>query len=327
MIDLHMHSRYSDDGEFTPAQLVVQCAREEIRIMSITDHNCARAYRDALRVALDGEKEISGMVPYGIIEVPDTGGKKIMIIPGIEIDCVWKGTNFHLLGYGIDSEAPDFAQIEDNIAVQSADISLEMLHKTQKLGFYITAEDMRRIAQESYRQDCWTGEMFAEALLQKEEYREHPLLAPYRPGGARGDNPYVNFYWDYYAHGKPCHVAMRYPAMRDMIDVIHRNHGAAVLAHPGMNLKGREREIGDMFALGFDAVEAFSSYHTKEQTAYFYKEAKKAGLGVSCGSDFHGKTKPSIVLGGICFKTAGERQDIEEEVIRFLQEKALTDAG
>ncbi len=29
MIDLHMHSRYSDDGEYTPSELVEQCTVAE----------------------------------------------------------------------------------------------------------------------------------------------------------------------------------------------------------------------------------------------------------------------------------------------------------
>ncbi len=28
MIDLHMHSRYSDDGEFTPTELIEQCTQK-----------------------------------------------------------------------------------------------------------------------------------------------------------------------------------------------------------------------------------------------------------------------------------------------------------
>jgi len=37
MIDLHMHSRYSEDGEFTPAELIEQCAAQGITTLSITD--------------------------------------------------------------------------------------------------------------------------------------------------------------------------------------------------------------------------------------------------------------------------------------------------
>lgn len=35
-IDLHMHSRYSDDGEFTPTELVEKCVASGIQTMSIT---------------------------------------------------------------------------------------------------------------------------------------------------------------------------------------------------------------------------------------------------------------------------------------------------
>lgn len=30
MTDLHMHSRYSEDGEFSPAELADQCLREAL---------------------------------------------------------------------------------------------------------------------------------------------------------------------------------------------------------------------------------------------------------------------------------------------------------
>lgn len=43
MIDLHMHSYYSDDGEFQPEELVQKCKEEGIRYMAIADHNCVRA--------------------------------------------------------------------------------------------------------------------------------------------------------------------------------------------------------------------------------------------------------------------------------------------
>lgn len=298
MIDLHIHSIYSDDGELTPTQLVSRCAEEGISIAAITDHNCIRGCR---------EGEMAG------------GKHSVKVIPGIEIDCVWEKINFHLLGYGINWMGEDFVRIEENIASQSVEASKEMLARTRKLGFAVTEDDMRSVSEHSYRKDRWTGEMFGEVILRKEEYRTHPLLEVYRPGGRRGDNPYVNFYWDFYSQGRPCHVAIRFPGMEDMIDVIHRNDGMAVLAHPGANLRGKEEKLTDILALGIDGVEVFSSYHTQEQTEYFYNSTKKAGLGMTCGSDFHRKTKPAVKIGQICDKNRWDRDDIEREVCRFLQ--------
>lgn len=277
MIDLHMHSRYSDDGEYTPTELVEQCARAGVHMMSVTDHNCVKANEEAQKAA-----EKNG----------------IRYLSGIEIDCTYEKVNFHVLGYGIDFRSSDFEAIEKNVAGQSAQASMERLEKTQALGFSrITEEDMLVMEEGNYWQRNWTGEMFAEKLLAMPEYADHPLLAPYRPGGERGDNPYVNFYWDYYSQGKPCYAKTDYPAMEEVIDTIHRNHGKAVLAHPGVNLRGKEFLLEDMLRLGLDGIEAFSSYHSPEQAQAFYRAAREHNVFVTCGSDYHGKTKPSISLG------------------------------
>lgn len=276
MIDLHIHSRYSEDGEYAPVELVERCSAQGIHIMSVTDHNCARANIEAQAAAK---------------------AKGIIYIAGIEIDCVYKDTNFHVLGYGIDYQSKDFERIEKNIEKQSLKASLEMLEKTQLMGFHVTENDMWNISKDCYCQGTWTGEMFAEVLLAKSEYKDCPLLLPYRPGGSRSDNPYVNFYWDYYSQGKPCYAKIEYPTMEEIIDTIHRNHGAAVLAHPGVNLKGKEFLLEEILGLGIDGIEAFSSYHTSEQAEYFYQTACEKQMFVTCGSDFHGKTKPSIGIG------------------------------
>lgn len=47
IIDLHMHSFYSDDGEYTPTQLVDMCHESGIQIMAITDHNWIKANNEA----------------------------------------------------------------------------------------------------------------------------------------------------------------------------------------------------------------------------------------------------------------------------------------
>lgn len=218
MIDLHMHSYYSNDGEFSPSELVKKCADQDITIMSITDHNTVRATDEALKAAR-------------------TAG--IAYLPGIEIDCTYKNTNFHMLGYGIRWQARIFDEIEKNVRRQGQTTSFYMLKKTRELGFDVTENDMEKIAADSYWPETWTGEMFAEFLLSQPQYKNHPLLLPYREGGALSDNPYVNFYWDYYSQGKPCYAEMYYPDMEQIIEIIHENDGLAVLAHPHINLKGK----------------------------------------------------------------------------------------
>jgi len=271
-IDLHMHSVVSDDGQYSSEELVRMVKEAGIGVMAIADHNSVRG----VKAAIDEGKKAG-----------------VHVIPAIEIDCTYQKINLHVAGYGIDIEDPVFAKIEENVYRQEIACSKEKLRLTNALGFHLCEADLNALSDNG----VWTGEMFAEVLLNKEEYRDAELLLPYRQGGSRADNPYVNFYWDYYAQGKPCYTEIIYPDLKETIEMIHNAKGKAVLAHPGNNLKGQFEIFDQMVPLGLDGVEAFSSYHAPEVNAYFYHKAKALDLLITCGSDFHGKTKPAIHLG------------------------------
>ena len=86
-IDLHMHSMYSDDGEYTPKQFVEMCHEKGIRIMAIADHNSVKAIDEASQKAQE-----LGM----------------QYIPAVEIDCTYEGINLHVFGYGIEYKHEDY---------------------------------------------------------------------------------------------------------------------------------------------------------------------------------------------------------------------------
>ena len=271
-IDLHMHSMYSDDGEFTPAQLVEKCEAAGVKIMAIADHNYVKAVEEEIEAA---------------------SKKGITVIPAIEIDCTYKGINLHVLGYGIDYKNPVFNNLGDNIMEQELKCSSRKMELTNALGFDLKKEQLDALSSNG----VYTGEMFAEALLADSRYADNELLKPYRAGGSRSDNPFVNFYWDYYAQGKPCYTEVKFPTLEETIKIINDNGGVAVLAHPGNNLKGNFEIFDEMVRIGIQGVEAFSNYHPKETNDYFYNKAKELNILYTCGSDFHGKTKPAIELG------------------------------
>ena len=84
------------------------------------------------------------------------------------------------------------------------------------------------------------------------------------------------------------------------------------MAHPGHNI-GEDMEILEgIIALGVWGIEAYSNYHTLEQTLLFEREAKKRGILAACGSDFHGQIKPNIQLGSCCCH--GREQEILSEL-------------
>lgn len=289
-IDLHIHSKYSDDGEFEPAELVEKCHKQNIKIMAIADHNSIRGIEEAKKIA---------------------DKLNIAYIPAIEIDCIYNDIDLHVLGYGIDYQHDDFKSLENNILNQELKNSEEKIKLTTNLGFDVNQESLKKLSSNG----VYTGEMFGEVLLNDQRYLNHPLLKPYRKDGNRSDNPYVNFYWDYYAQGKPCYTKMRYPTLKETIKLIKKHGGVAILAHPGNNLKDKFKIFDDMVKLGLDGVEAFSNYHDKETVQYFYQVGLKHDLLITCGSDYHGKTKPSIELGE-CRCTIDE-EIIEEQLRKY----------
>ena len=276
MIDLHIHSNYSDDADFSPFELVQKCRDAGITMMSITDHNSAMGNKEARNAAED----------FGI-----------KYITGIEIDCFFNDISVHLLGYGIDDDSPDFEQLYKNILSKEKAASYERLRLINQFGFEVSEDEMNNISNINDEAGIWNGEMFAEVLLAKPEYKDHEILLPYREGRERADNPYVNFYWDYVSHGKPCYADVDFPDFRDAFAIIKDNGGKAVLAHPGNNLKNRLHIFSDILSTGIDGIEVFCSYHDREAAEYFYKQARDNNLLITCGSDFHGKTKPSVKLG------------------------------
>ena len=85
--DLHLHTRFSDDG-WSPADKVVrQCRKKGFGCIAITDHNSFEAYA----------------------EVKDSEG--IIIIPGEEVS----SSEGHIIALGIDREIPKGMGVKETI--------------------------------------------------------------------------------------------------------------------------------------------------------------------------------------------------------------------
>lgn len=275
-IDFHIHSCYSEDGEYTPTELIQMCMNAGVRMIAIADHNCVKGSQEAIEIYRH---------------------KRISCFPAIEIECTYQNINFHVLGYDIKLDSPDFEVIEQNVRRQCVHTSKERLRLINQMGFDLTEAELRTVTARGYWSEHWTGEAFAEALLRNDKYLRSDILQPYREGGNRSGNPFVNFYWDYCSQGEPCYSTMTFPNMRDVIDIIRRNGGKSVLAHPGVNLKGNFDMIDQLIPLGLDGIEVYSSYHTPETAQWFRNKVEQFGLFFTRGSDFHGKTKPMVRLG------------------------------
>ena len=198
----------------------------------------------------------------------------------------------HLMGSGIAWKSPDFRALEETVAAKVMASFGETVGKLRRLGFAVDEQAVLAAAAGKLP----TMELIAEVML-SDAACDTPLLAPYREGGVRGDMPYINFYLDFGAQGRPAFVPMEYMNFRDAVELVRDNGGVPVVAHPGLNLRGRERIVEKLLERGAEGLEVFNNYHDDRQIAYFAPLVRRRGALMTCGSDFHGKTKPLIHVG------------------------------
>lgn len=271
-IDLHMHSSFSDDGTYNVEEIFQMAKANHMKIISITDHNCTKAngIADKMSTLYD-----------------------IAYVPGVEIDCSFEGRDMHVLGYFIKYNSELYATIENENLMQERRASFERVRKFEAFsGMKIDTDALL----EKNRLQVITGEMIGEQLLKNPAYRDHELLKPYI-NGERNDMPYVNFYWDFFSHGKPCYVPINNPRLEDIIEVIKLTDGVPIIAHPYQTFRDDITFINKLIDKGIEGIEVFSSYHSDEEMAELLKIAKERKVYVTAGSDFHGKTKPGLHIG------------------------------
>jgi hypothetical protein len=207
--------------------------------------------------------------------------------------------------------------LEKQIAAGVMDSFAAMVLNLHRLDIPVDADEVLATAQGKL--PC--AELIAEVLLQNPSYSDVTALDPYRPGGSRGDMPYINFYLDFFAQGKPAYVKIDYMDYVEAIDLIKRNGGIPVIAHPGHNFRGREEVVAYLIRQGAEGVEVFNNYHSPEQMHYLAELAVHHKALVTCGSDFHGKTKPLIGVGQ--FGMLQEYESYLQESLDRLQSHAV----
>lgn len=280
--DLHLHSSVSSDGEIEPEALVRMAAEAGMGCVAVTDHNRTHGVGRAV-----------------------AAGKSagVVVIPAIEIDCDFGDAHLHVLGYGIDHAAPGFEELWRQVHESEAAAANGVIDNVEAMGIRVDRDKVWGMA----RDGVVIVEYVAEVALADSRNDGNPILEPFRPGGARSDNPLVNFYWDLCGRGKPGHVAVESISLGECVGLITATGGVPVLAHPGQSLKEHQGLLPEIAGAGVRGVEAYSSYHSPEQCAFWREQARESALFVTCGSDFHGKMKPAIPIGG-----HGAGDDVQE---------------
>ena len=283
MIDLHTHTTASD-GTYTPRELIEEAKRTGIEVLAITDHDTFEGYFEA--------------IPYA-----QRAG--IDLIAGVEIGTqlrhpsISRAKNTHLLAYFFDGPPPQrFCEFLSRLRRARQERNRRLIEKLRNYGVYLSMDDVRRVA-------------------------GHPLIG--RPHFARVmvQKGYVRSvqeaFREYLGEHAKAYVERVEPDMLEALRLVRECGGLSSLAHPIRLGVSSLREIEDVVARlaadGLMALEVYHSDHEPEHVAFFEQLARRLGLAVTGGSDFHGAGKPDVKLG-VGRGNLHLRRDLVEELRR-----------
>ncbi len=272
MVDLHMHTVYSD-GDKTVEELLKLCEKQKLEYISITDHDNCKQYED--------EAFKKNLFP----------GK---IIKGSELHAVYKDRKYEILAYGIDTDIlNEWYQkyYSDEKLIQNRDIAAKMLIEIfDKLGVMYNLDNVDWSKKTT---EFVERRLFREAMSHPEndkifgEYNDSNFGLFFRK---EITNPKSPFFMPPF--GLPEH--------KEVVDAIHKAGGKAFLAHPfeykfedTLGFIDEIRKIAEL-----DGIEVYHpSAMDDDKKDILYEYARKNNLYISGGSDYHGSPKPDISVG------------------------------
>jgi predicted metal-dependent phosphoesterase TrpH len=209
--------------------------------------------------------------------VPLAHDAGLELVCGIELSTKLHGRSVHLLGYflGDDGPAQEFRDWILEMQTARRDRNVRLIARLQELGFAITLEEVQ-----ARGRGLTARPHFAQVMLEK--------------GYVATLQQAFDDYLDESAKG---YVYRREPQFAEGVERIRRAGGIASLAHPVRVHGDVPALIPELCAAGLDAIEAYHSDHTPDHVALYLELAKRHGLLVTGGSDFHGSVKPGLMLG------------------------------
>jgi len=268
-IDLHFHSNYSD-GFYSPQELLKLSENNDLKIISITGHNSVKAYYDIINLNLE------------------FNGK---ILAGVELSFVKDGAIYDVLGYGIDLDIMNKWLEErftkDKLKENQIIIFNEMYLLYKKLGIKFDENiDFSKSEVSAYNTIRQSALSFEENRVNFPELYDPMFFKRYHI------NRKTKFYVD---------ETRIMPTIGEVVDIISKAGGISVLAHSGaygFSVEEMKNFIEYAIGHGIQGLECKYNCHTKEQQNLIKDIAKKHGLFITGGSDFHGgKLKPTVKLG------------------------------
>ena len=264
-IDLHVHSNFSDGSESTE-KLIELATAANLAAFALTDHDTTNGYKSLYEAS---SKHNAGLPKEEQIEV----------LPGVEISAAYKNGDIHILGLLVDPNDSEFNALLKSAEKERIARNIKMVDNLKNTGLDISYEEIVASAPDS----IITRAHFGKYLVEKGIVSDYPSA-----------------FEKYLGDNTPYYVARKFTSPKDAIEGIIKSGGVPVLAHPiiyRLPIKELEALVDTLISYGLRGIETLYSSHSKQDENYLRGLAKRKGLIITGGSDFHGKPKPAINMG------------------------------
>lgn len=274
MIDLHMHTTYSD-GTDSVKEILIKCEQRSLDAISITDHNTCNAYEE--------------MEKYNVSELYNGN-----IIVGCEFTTTFDNRLIEVLGYGFDykkvNEYLNNYYNPDALNERTTILYNRLIEKIKEIGLVFNVKDTN---DKSFSSEFFERGIYEELVKYPENFEllREDVWNSFSDFFRKGlTNPNSKLFINH---------AQFKPSLKEIINLVHENKGIVFLAHPYQyKFDDIEEFLNNIYNKNnLDGIECFYTTFTKKQTEHLLKFAKERNLFISGGSDYHGLNKKHHDLG------------------------------
>ncbi len=265
MIDIHVHSTRSD-GTYTPCELVDYAIEKGLDAFALTDHDTVAGLDEAMEYAAAASTEA------GVKCIPE-------VIPGIEFSTEYQERDIHIVGLYIDYKNEAFAQYLQSFIDSRTLRNQKMCSLLAEAGIDISYE---RLLEE-----------FPNSVITRAHYAKYMLTHGYIKSIKEAFERYIGDNCPYFVPREKVTPAQA-------VELIIRAGGVPILARPvlyHLSYARLEELVAELKNVGLMGLEAIYSTYCAAEERQMRMLAKKYGLLISGGSDFHGSNKPGLDMG------------------------------